>query len=70
MNLEIVVYPRRGRRRRGRVPCTARVRQPRTDPRGVLANIREAIEGWLDVQQERKTGATERVDVEVVELAV
>lgn len=35
-----------------------------------IANIREAIEGWLEVQQERTTGALERADVEVVEIGV
>lgn len=35
-----------------------------------IANIREAIEGWLEVQQERATGALERADVEVVEIGV
>lgn len=34
-----------------------------------LANIREAIEGWLEVQAERGV-KTERPGVEVVELAV
>jgi predicted RNase H-like HicB family nuclease len=34
-----------------------------------LANIREAIEGWLEVQEERN-GSGRPADVEVVELAV
>jgi predicted RNase H-like HicB family nuclease len=35
-----------------------------------LTNIREAIEGWLEVQEERGAGAVSRADLEVVELAV
>lgn len=35
-----------------------------------IANIREAIEGWLEVQEERRASDADRPDVEVVELAV
>ena len=34
-----------------------------------LANIREAIEGWLEVQEERAP-RPERSDLEIVEVAV
>lgn len=35
-----------------------------------LANIREAIEGWLEVQEERGAALSTAGDVEVVEVAV
>ena len=35
-----------------------------------LANIREAIEGWLEVQEERGTAGPAGEDVEIVEVAV
>jgi len=35
-----------------------------------LANIHEAIEGWLEVQEERGSASTASEGVEVVEVAV
>jgi len=35
-----------------------------------IANIREAIEGWLEVQEERNAAGTTRADFEIVEVAV
>jgi predicted RNase H-like HicB family nuclease len=35
-----------------------------------LANIREAIEGWLEVQQERQGAPAVDADVQIVELTV
>ncbi|MBD0330451.1 MAG: type II toxin-antitoxin system HicB family antitoxin [Thermoleophilia bacterium] len=35
-----------------------------------LENIQEAIEGWLEVQEERHRSSVHRADLEVVELAV
>lgn len=35
-----------------------------------LANIREAIEGWFEVEREREPQGTHLRDVEIVELAV
>lgn len=35
-----------------------------------IANIREAIEGWLEVQEERNAARVTLREVEIVELAV
>lgn len=35
-----------------------------------LANIREAVEGWLEVQEERSAGIPAAEGIEVVEVAV
>lgn len=35
-----------------------------------IANIREAIEGWLEVQEERHAAGPTRADLEIVEVAV
>ncbi len=35
-----------------------------------LANIHEAIEGWLEVQEERHAHQLEQANLEIVEIAV
>jgi predicted RNase H-like HicB family nuclease len=69
MNLEVVVYTGEDGYLVAECPALPGCISQGATRDEALANIREAIEGWLEVEQD--TGATaRRREVEIIELAV
>lgn len=69
MTLEIVVYAGEDGYFVAECPALPGCASQGRTREEALANIREAIEGWLEVEAEDSAGGRRR-DVEIVELAV
>lgn len=70
MKLKVLIYPGEDGYFVAECPALPGCASQGATREEALANIREAIEGWLQVQEERNGTSAPRGDVEVVEVAV